>query len=277
MGIRDCLFPPAGLRRHVPLKRALVSRARRAGLIATACDLSLEVYQATVTDEDAYICDIATDVRVGLGTRVCENKRYTTVTFCGTESLYDWFFNLMLWLVACDDGIEGRVHAGFCCKWKAVSAKVIDAVRRLGGSRVLITGHSMGGALASIAAIDIARALPNVDIIVYTFGAPRCGDDRFHGTPLPKNIVRFVRCVHAGDFVQSFPPLPGYAHPTHARLLVVGRNVCDLHRPAVAVEAERRFLTHALWLQLQRLWRGRFRLEHHQIFAYRRAILTNDL
>lgn len=275
MGIRPLSIAAIGLRRCIASKRASISRMRRASLIATACDLSLEVYEPTITDEDVYVCDIATDVRVGLGTRVCEGKRYTTVTFCGTESLNDWFFNLMLWLVVRDDGTEGRVHAGFCCKWKAVRTKIIDGVRRLGVKRVLITGHSLGGALASIAAIDIARALPRTEVTAYTFGAPRCGDGRFHGAPLPRNIVTFVRCVHAGDVVESFPPLPGYAHPTYARLLVVGRNAS--RSSAVAIDAECGLFTHALWLQLQRLWRGRFRLEHHQIFAYRRAILTNDL
>jgi len=42
-------------------------------------------------------------------------------------------------------------------------------------------GHSLGGALATLAAFDIKRACPadRVDISCYTFGAPRTGNRAF--------------------------------------------------------------------------------------------------
>lgn len=47
--------------------------------------------------------------------------------------------------------------------------------------RVLVTGHSLGGALASLAALDIARyvGVPKCSIRCYTFGAPRTGNHAF--------------------------------------------------------------------------------------------------
>jgi len=36
-------------------------------------------------------------------------------------------------------------------------------------------GHSLGGALATLAAYDIAIALPSAHVAVYTFGSPRRG------------------------------------------------------------------------------------------------------
>ena len=47
-----------------------------------------------------------------------------------------------------------------------------------GRTTVLLTGHSMGGAIATLAANDLRRLLPRpsqVSISCYTFGAPRCG------------------------------------------------------------------------------------------------------
>ena len=45
--------------------------------------------------------------------------------------------------------------------------------------RVVMTGHSLGGALATLAAYDIAREFSSLlgkdQVICYTFGSPRTG------------------------------------------------------------------------------------------------------
>ncbi len=51
-------------------------------------------------------------------------------------------------------------------------------------AQVYLTGHSLGGALANLAAYDIARSLerlPNrvTRVICYTFGSPRTGNHAF--------------------------------------------------------------------------------------------------
>ena len=46
----------------------------------------------------------------------------------------------------------------------------------------LTTGHSLGGALATLAAVDIRKAIPecaHLNISCYTFGAPRTGNHAF--------------------------------------------------------------------------------------------------
>ncbi len=43
-------------------------------------------------------------------------------------------------------------------------------------------GHSLGGALATLAALDVRRGCPGLgrlDLSCYTFGAPRTGDHAF--------------------------------------------------------------------------------------------------
>lgn len=260
--------------RHVTPRRAAVSHPRRNALIATACDLSEEVYHPRKTQEDFFVSDVATDVRVSMGVRVCDSKRYCTVAFCGTESLNDWLYNFMLWTVGQGDGMPGRVHAGYWRKWTSVRTRVVRSLLRLKPKRVLVTGHSLGGALASMACGDIARALPNVSVYSYTFGAPRCADAEFYARDPPPNLVNFVRCVHAGDVIHNFPPLPGYVHPERAQLLVVGRSTCrtrpePCHRSPVAA--------HPLLVQLQSLWRFNQHLEHHLMFSYKRAIAMDDI
>ncbi len=77
------------------------------------------------------------------------------------------------------------------------------------------TGHSLGGALAVIAATDVAlraSALPSetpsppLSVGCVTFGAPRAGDAAFAAVAariLPAD--RCVRVVHAGDAVPTLP------------------------------------------------------------------------
>lgn len=49
--------------------------------------------------------------------------------------------------------------------------------------QVFLTGHSLGGALANLAAYDVAKALESCSkmtrVICYTFGAPRTGNHAF--------------------------------------------------------------------------------------------------
>ena len=87
---------------------------------------------------------------------------------------------------------RGRVHGGFL----AALNEVFDQLRDLAGpGRALwLTGHSMGGALAILAAAQ----LPNVQGI-YTFGTPSVGDADF-GAALQER-VRLFRFVHGDDWV----------------------------------------------------------------------------
>lgn len=62
--------------------------------------------------------------------------------------------------------------------------KIINAVTELyktAGQRVLVTGHSLGGAIAALAALDIvlSKAAPTEDVYLYTIGEPRVGNPTF--------------------------------------------------------------------------------------------------
>jgi predicted lipase len=46
------------------------------------------------------------------------------------------------------------------------------------GAPIFVTGHSLGGALAVIAALDLKLSL-NVKVTVYTYGQPRVGNAKF--------------------------------------------------------------------------------------------------
>ena len=57
--------------------------------------------------------------------------------------------------------------------------KVITSAETIDDMRVLVTGHSLGGALATLAAVEIKERDLAVNVTAYTFGAPRVGNKHF--------------------------------------------------------------------------------------------------
>ena len=89
-----------------------------------------------------------------------------------------------------------RVHGGFANRYGRVADKVKSALEKIEGS-LLITGHSLGAALATLAAVD---AHPEKLI---TFGSPLVGDPQFCRLLNGTEVHRFVDCC---DVVTRVPP-----------------------------------------------------------------------
>lgn len=122
------------------------------------------------------------------------------LVFRGTHDLRDWLSNLNALPVDWPDG--GRVHRGFVEAldqvWEPLVVTLKESVTDTGS--ILYTGHSLGGALAILAA---ARHPPSA---LYTYGAPRVGDTAF-GPTLQQ--IPFHRVVNDRDLVPSLPPTLG--------------------------------------------------------------------
>ncbi|GMT11357.1 hypothetical protein PFISCL1PPCAC_2654, partial [Pristionchus fissidentatus] len=80
---------------------------------------------------------------------------------------------------------------------------------------VWITGHSLGGALASMAAAHIStnNLATKENIVLYTFGQPRTGDQKY--ADIHDNLVTAFRVTHSKDIVAHIPPqFMNYEHHT---------------------------------------------------------------
>lgn len=99
-------------------------------------------------------------------------------------------------------------HKGFYTAYEEVSAHVQHAVaalhRRYPTFRVFVTGHSLGGALATIAALDLSKRMPQVPVQHYTFGEPRVGNDKF-AAYFNHSVANSMRHVHWHDWVAHLP------------------------------------------------------------------------
>lgn len=95
---------------------------------------------------------------------------------------------------------EGKVHSGFHTAFNLIEMDINQALKKFTNLPLFITGHSLGGALATIAAKRITHAGGNA--ACYTFGAPRVSDDHW----LMTMKTPIYRVVNSSDGVTMVPP-----------------------------------------------------------------------
>jgi triacylglycerol lipase len=144
---------------------------------------------------------------------VLSNKNEMVIAFRGTEPTQ--MSDLAADLNAIPDRgkVGGFVHDGFQTEVDKVWEKLTLAIKKKPANRPLfITGHSLGAAMATIAASRISK---EVDCL-YTYGSPRVGSKKF----VEKINVNHFRHVNNNDAVTGVPfAFLGYRHHTVARYI----------------------------------------------------------
>uniref|UniRef100_A0A6N2LMV5 Fungal lipase-type domain-containing protein n=1 Tax=Salix viminalis TaxID=40686 RepID=A0A6N2LMV5_SALVM len=166
----------------------------------------------------------------------CLGRRDITIAWRGTVTHLEWISDLMDFLkpingnkIPCPDPTV-KVEYGFLdlytdkdenCRFCKYSAReqVLSELKRLTETyadeemSITITGHSLGSALATLSAYDIAetglhvmqdgRALP---VSVFSFSGPRVGNSRFKER-IESLGVKVLRVVNVQDVVPKSPGL----------------------------------------------------------------------
>jgi pimeloyl-ACP methyl ester carboxylesterase len=137
---------------------------------------------------------------------------FAVLVFRGTEqNIKDYVTDLTVGLLGASDG-KVETHQGFRAALDSVWHEIEPALEQL-RCPVFYTGHSLGGALATLAAV---RRPPTA---LYTFGSPRVGDDDFAAS-LGHLADRIHRVVHGDDIVTTLPPeAMGFRHVGNALTL----------------------------------------------------------
>ncbi len=99
---------------------------------------------------------------------------------------------------------EGKVHRGFYGGALAAYPFIVTYLEKFySGQKLLITGHSLGGAVALILSEMLRRNLEfSPQIVLYTYGAPRAGDTTFIESA---KALAHHRIVNQNDPVPSVP------------------------------------------------------------------------
>lgn len=127
-----------------------------------------------------------------------------------------------------------KVHSGFISAYNSVREAMVKVAKESSHKKVLCTGHSLGGALATLSAGDVKYNVPGKEVSVYTFGSPKVGNSdyvKFYNKLVPQTF-RFVNGV---DIVPSLPPdIPLLVDYEHVGQL---HHIGDLQASQVSADA----------------------------------------
>jgi pimeloyl-ACP methyl ester carboxylesterase len=147
---------------------------------------------------------------------VGENADGVIVAFRGTlppswqsqASVLDWLQDLLAEPES-RPNLPGKVQTGFFDATSAIVAAIASEVLRLnpaGSKRVYVTGHSLGGAMASIGAYIMQAAPYDMRIEqVVTFASPKPGDGAFQAA-CQQIFPTQIRYENYDDLVPLLPP-----------------------------------------------------------------------
>ncbi|KAA3485689.1 Triglyceride lipase [Gossypium australe] len=148
---------------------------------------------------------------------------------------------------------EVQVHSGFLSAYDSVRIRIISLIKASIGYidellepqhrwQVYVTGHSLGGALATLLALELSSSklakCGAISVTMYNFGSPRVGNRRFAEVynEFDKSLVKVYaieyiplqkvkdswRIVNHRDIIPTVPRLMGYCHVAQPVYLAAG-------------------------------------------------------
>jgi len=132
---------------------------------------------------------------------ITHDDRMVLIVARGTQELADWVRDVNATQVPNEAG-EGQAHHGFQESFKAVRDFVVpylDAFHRT--QKIVVCGHSLGGAIALLMA-EWIRNNWSEDVLLYTYGSPRAGDEAF---VKGAGALTHHRIVNHNDLIPTVP------------------------------------------------------------------------
>jgi predicted lipase len=157
-----------------------------------------------------FFTDKATDFQAGIAT--LGDAVYCI--FRGSNSLKDWYYDLTTNKIELQDGI--KIHWGFYeqlhnhkCYDSMLKAMISYAIN-IEINKIYITGHSLGGALATLFAYELSKEM-NKEITLVTFASPKIGNEKWVSAFDGIEKIVHVRVVNEQDPIPK-SPIYNYYH-----------------------------------------------------------------
>jgi pimeloyl-ACP methyl ester carboxylesterase len=138
---------------------------------------------------------------------ILESPRAVVIAFRGTRSTADWLSDALAIQQNFRYAKENCLtHQGFTAIYSSARKGILSALAKLPEHKPLyITGHSLGGALATLCAVDVAENSAFAKPHVFTYGSPRVGDPAF-AKAFAAHTARSYRIANPMDIVTMTPP-----------------------------------------------------------------------
>ncbi|KAI8935522.1 hypothetical protein NX059_008092 [Plenodomus lindquistii] len=157
-------------------------------------------------------------------------NKLIVISFRGSRSIRNWITNLVFPVVPTTLCANCSGSAGFWGSWLEAQSNVLAAVTQARAQypdyKIVATGHSLGGALASLAAGELRNKGLTVDL--YTYGAPKIGLEGLSRFLTSTTNGATYRVTHKNDPVPKLPPaLLGYRHISPEYYVTSGNDVAS--------------------------------------------------
>ena len=194
--------------------------------------LKPELIEGEITDTQCFVLKNETEQN----RRLAQTELF--IVFRGSDSRTDWGLNLNFSQAAVqfvtkptierkilrDDRLlypfqgksssGAKMHQGFANAYRTVRDAIHHYLQQHSRASVTVTGHSLGGAIATLCAVDVQYNFgPELgQISLYTYGSPRVGNSGFRES-FNRRVPRSYRFVYGMDLVPAFPrPWQNYRH-----------------------------------------------------------------
>ena len=153
-------------------------------------------YSSLITDVTGYIA-------------LDHTRSLTVLAFRGSESVRNYITDADFPLVPTDICSGCTADQGFYNSWQEAKSGIMAALKTAAAAnpsyKVVVVGHSLGGAIAVIAAAEMRNQGTTTDL--YTYGQPRIGGSTISNYITNQNKGGNFRVTHSDDPVPRLPPL----------------------------------------------------------------------
>jgi len=153
------------------------------------------------------------------------------ISLRGSDSIEDWLNNIQIELIDLNWINEAnskniKIHKGFWERWNSLypffrdyiiysqsltnyknQMKYNSSNPKIIVPKIIITGHSLGGAIGTILALNMTLHDKDCDILITSFGAPRIGNNEFIELLKNQQNIKILRFINKKDLVPHIPPL----------------------------------------------------------------------
>tara|TARA_E500000331_G_scaffold164754_1_gene159634 strand:+ start:242 stop:1231 length:990 start_codon:yes stop_codon:yes gene_type:complete len=166
-----------------------------------------------------FIDDPNSDIQVGI--TINHAEKHFAVVFRGSESIKDWYYDLQIYKHKYKDKIW--IHSGFYNQLHTdnihlcIISKVQCILNEHPEYKLFVTGHSLGGALATLFGYILAHEF-EVFVTVVSFASPRIGNYYWKKSFEEKPNLKHFRVTNNRDLIVGTPTINYYHVGTDIKL-----------------------------------------------------------
>lgn len=185
---------------------------------STYCVSSPEQWDCITCDSSIKLDYVVEDNGVRALQGYDSNTETLFVAFRGSVNIQNWIDNIQVSKITPYNNMSISVEKGFYKAYASVKADLFDKLSLLAKkyeiTRLLITGHSFGAAMATLLTYDIITLFPTYTVTHFiTFGSPRVGNSDFVQSFNEHYSNVYYRITHYYDMVPHVPEeFMGYLH-----------------------------------------------------------------